>query len=66
MGLIIHITAALVHPGSSNHQVLEIVNLAPFPVVLRSGMRISQILFEEMKTPTARPYAKFGQIARRQ
>ncbi|OGR56484.1 MAG: dCTP deaminase [Elusimicrobia bacterium GWA2_69_24] len=66
MGLIIHITAALVHPGSSNHQVLEIVNLAPFPVVLRSGMRISQILFEEMRTPTARPYAKFGQIARRQ
>lgn len=66
MGLIIHITAALVQPGSANHQVLEIVNLAPFPVVLRAGMRISQILFEEMKTPTSRPYAKFGEIARRQ
>jgi dCTP deaminase len=66
MGLIIHITAALVHPGSDNHQVLEIVNLAPFPVILRKGMRITQILFEEMKTPTSRPYREFGEIARHQ
>jgi dCTP deaminase len=66
MGLIIHITAAVVQPGSDNHQVLEIVNLAPFPVVLRAGMRISQILFEEMKSPTSRPYSKFGEIAKRQ
>jgi deoxycytidine triphosphate deaminase len=55
-----------VHPGSDNHQVLEIVNLAPFPVILRKGMRITQILFEEMKTPTSRPYREFGEIARHQ
>ena len=66
MGLIIHITAAVVQPGSDNHQILEIVNLAPFPVTLRSGMRISQILFEELKSPTSKPYAKYGEIARRQ
>ncbi len=66
MGLIIHITAAVVQPGSDNHQVLEIVNLAPFPVVLRAGMRISQILFEELRSPTSRPYAKYGEIAKRQ
>jgi len=66
MGLIIHITAAVVQPGSDNHQVLEIVNLAPFPVTLRAGMRISQILFEELKTPTSRPYVRFGEIAKKQ
>jgi dCTP deaminase len=66
MGLIIHITAAVVQPGSDNHQVLEIVNLAPFPVKLHSGMRISQILFEELDSQTSRPYSKYGDIARRQ
>ncbi len=66
MGLIIHITAAVVQPGSDNHQILEIVNLAPFPVRLSAGMRISQILFEELRTPTSKPYRKYGEIAKRQ
>jgi len=66
MGLVIHITSALVQPGSSNHQVLEIVNLAPFPIQLHAGMRISQVVFERMETNTSKPYAKFGQIARDQ
>jgi len=64
MGISIHITASIVQPGSNNHQVLEIVNLAPFPVVLHEGMRISQIAFSEMKSPTSKPYAKHGKIAR--
>lgn len=66
MGVIIHTTSALVQPGSDNHQVLEIVNLAPFPIKLHSGMRISQVVFELLETPTERPYAKFGDIARQQ
>ncbi len=66
MGLIIHITSALVQPGSNNHQVLEIVNLAPFPVKLHAGMRISQVVFQTLKSPTSKPYAKFGEIARKQ
>jgi dCTP deaminase len=66
MGLVIHITSALVQPGSSNRQVLEIVNLAPFPVKLHAGMRISQVVFEELNSKTTKPYAKYGQIARKQ
>lgn len=66
MGLVIHITSALVQPGSSNRQVLEIVNLAPFPIKLHAGMRISQVVFEKVETPTGKPYARFGQIAKRQ
>ncbi len=66
MGLAVHVTSALVQPGSSNHQVLEIVNMAPFPVVIRRGMRISQVVFEKLETPTSMPYARFGKIATRQ
>lgn len=66
MGVIIHTTSALVQPGSDNRQVLEIVNLAPFPIRLHAGMRISQVVFERLKSPTARPYAKYGDIARQQ
>jgi len=66
MGLAVHITSALVQPGSDNHQVLEIVNFAPFPVKISEGMRISQVVFEYMKSPTLRPYAKFGKVARKQ
>ena len=66
MGLIIHITSALVQPGSDNRQVLEIVNLAPFPIKLHAGMRVSQVVFDLLKSPTSKPYAKFGEIARKQ
>jgi dCTP deaminase len=66
MGIIIHTTSALIHPGSNNHQILEIVNLAPFTITIHKGMRISQVLFDELRSPTSKPYAKFGKIARRQ
>jgi len=66
MGLGVHITSALVQPGSNNHQVLEIVNNAPFTSILHSGMRISQIVFYQMSSPSTKPYAKFGKIARKQ
>ncbi len=64
MGVSIHITSSIVHPGSDNHQILEIVNLAPFSIVLHKGMRISQIIFHEVKTPSSKPYAKYGKLAR--
>lgn len=64
VGLSVHITSSLVQPGSSNHQVLEIINFAPFCLVLKKGMRISQIVFCELKTPTSKPYRKFGDVAR--
>ena len=66
MGLAVHVTSALVMPGSQNHQVLEIVNFAPFPVTIHEGMRISQIIFERLETPTSKPYAKFGKVALKQ
>lgn len=46
MGLVIHMTASFVQPGIDNRQVLEIGNLAPFPLVLKPGVRICQIILE--------------------
>jgi|SRR3989339_820942 len=66
MGVIIHLTSALVQPGSSNRQVLEIVNLSPFTMILHEGMRISQVVFDRLDSKTTKPYAKFGKIAKRQ
>jgi dCTP deaminase len=66
MGLAVHVTSALVQPGSNNHQVLEIVNFAPFPVTIKRGMRISQIVFDKLESRTGKPYAKFGHVARKQ
>jgi dCTP deaminase len=66
MGLGVHVTSAVVQPGSNNHQVFEIVNNAPFTIVLHKGMRISQVVFSRLESPTSKPYAKHGEIARRQ
>lgn len=66
MGLAVHVTSALVQPGSDNRQVLEIVNLAPFPIRIHAGMRISQIVLERCESPSRKPYAKHGLIARHQ
>ena len=66
MGLAVHITSAVVQPGSNNHQVFEILNSAPFTVVLHRGMRISQVVFSHTESPTSKPYAKYGKVARKQ
>jgi dCTP deaminase len=46
MGLVIHMTASFVQPGVNNRQVLEIGNLAPFPLILKPGVRICQLILE--------------------
>jgi len=66
MGLGVHITSAVVQPGSDNRQVLEIMNSAPFTAVIHAGMRISQVVFQQMRTPSSKPYAKYGKIAKKQ
>ena len=45
-GLAVHVTAGFMHPGISNHQVLEIVNLGHAPLALYPGTRICQFVFE--------------------
>ncbi len=46
MGLLIHISAGLIQPGISNHQVLEITNLGPNTLELHAGEKICQLVFQ--------------------
>jgi len=66
LGLAIHVTSGFIQPGSRNHQILEIVNLSSNTILVRAGMRLSQVIFEELKSGTSKPYSKFGRIARDQ
>jgi dCTP deaminase len=46
LGLLIHISAGLIQPGVSNHQVLEITNLGPSVLKLHAGEKICQLAFQ--------------------
>ncbi len=48
-GLMVHVSSNLVQPGSRNRQVLEIINMGPFTLKLRPGIKICQIMFFEVK-----------------
>jgi len=52
LGLLIHISAGLIHPGVKNRQVLEITNLSPNILNLHAGERICQLALEYTKGPT--------------
>jgi len=46
LGLLVHITASLMQPGISNHQILEMYNASPIPLAIHPGTRICQFVFE--------------------
>lgn len=66
MGLAIHSASGFIHPGSYNHQILEISNLTSHPIKLRAGMRIVQIIFQLTRSRTDKPYRIHGEIAKDQ
>lgn len=47
LGLAVHITAPTIHSGFEGQIQLEVINLGPAPIRLRSGMRICQLIFEQ-------------------
>ena len=56
LAIVIHATAGIVDPGYEGQITLELSNLGTAPVALTPGMRISQLVFTEMKSPADRPY----------
>jgi dCTP deaminase len=44
LGLMIHVTSALVQPGVSNRQVLEMGNVSGHPLEIHPGVRICQLV----------------------
>ncbi|WP_435065198.1 dCTP deaminase [Halobaculum sp. EA56] len=56
LAVVIHATAGIVDPGYDGQITLELSNLGAAPVALSPGMRVSQLIFTELKTPADRPY----------
>ncbi len=44
LGLMIHVTSALVQPGVSNRQVLEMSNVSSHPLRIHAGVRVCQLV----------------------
>ncbi|MFW6385252.1 MAG: dCTP deaminase domain-containing protein [Halodesulfurarchaeum sp.] len=55
-GVFLSNTAGFIDPGFRGRVTLELSNLGTAPVALTPGMRISQLVFTELKTPTRKPY----------
>ena len=45
LGLLVHATAPLIHPGVSNKQIFEIKNVGNAKLILSAGLRIGQLSF---------------------
>ena len=52
VGLLVHITANFIHPGTNSRQVLEMTNAGPVPLAIHPGIAICQIILEETKGQT--------------
>ena len=62
LGLLTHATAGFVDPGFSGHVTLELANVATLPIKLYPGMKIGQLCFFRLTSPSAHPYgsSKYG------
>lgn len=56
LAVVVHATAGFVDPGFEGQITLELANLGGCAVKLYPGMRISQIVFHTMTSPSERPY----------
>src|SRR6202142_1359947 len=64
VGLMIHNTAGIVNPGHFLNITLEITNQNNIPIVLRPGMKIAQLTFSRLTSPTRQSYKDVGRFAK--
>jgi dCTP deaminase len=64
LGLSVHITAPTVMAGFSGRLYLEMNNVGPFPIQLKAGMKIAQLILEHVGLPALESYS--GQFQRQQ
>jgi dCTP deaminase len=60
LGLIVHTTAGFIDPGNKLNITLEMVNFNTVPLKLYPKMKIGQVAFHRLDTPTQRPYGSPG------
>lgn len=58
LGIVIHSTAGHIDPGFRGKITLEMSNIGVVPVLLYPGMRICQLVFENLSSPAETPYFK--------
>ncbi len=58
LGVIVHGTASVFHPGWVGVVTLELGNIGRMPVKLYPGMRICAFTFEQLSSPAEVPYSK--------
>lgn len=58
LGIVVHATAGVVDPGFEGALTLELQNQGEAPVSLYPDMRIAQLSFETLQTPSERPYGE--------
>ncbi|CAB4552181.1 unannotated protein [freshwater metagenome] len=56
LGLLTHSTAGFIDPGFSGHVTLELSNMATLPIKLWPGMKIGQLCFFRLSSPSEKPY----------
>lgn len=60
LGMMIHVTAGFADPGFSGNITLELFNTAPYPIRLKSGIGIGQLLVSPVCGTVDRPYGTSG------
>lgn len=58
LGLVIHSTAGHIDPGFRGAITMELSNIGMMPILLYPKMRICQLVFEPLSSPTEKPYHK--------
>ena len=66
LGLLTHSTAGFIDPGFTGHVTLELSNVATLPIKLYPGMRIGQLCFFRLSSPSEHPYGSAGSGSRYQ
>lgn len=62
LGLLTHSTAGFVDPGFKGHVTLELANVSNLPIKLWPGMKVGQLCFFQLSSPSETPYGseKYG------
>jgi dCTP deaminase len=66
LGLVTHSTAGFVDPGFHGHVTLELSNMATLPIKLWPGMKIGQLCFFQLSSPSETPYGSAKYLNRYQ
>ncbi len=58
LGVVIHSTAGHIDPGFQGRITLEMSNIGNLPILLYPKMRICQLVFQQLSSPSEEPYYK--------